>query len=152
VFSLSVPLGRIQDVTAQPAAAADAAPESGSVRHRVLLVEDDPGVRDATRMLLTVQGYRVRAVASLAEALRSAQQEGAPDLLITDYHLRDGEFGTQVITALRENLRTEVKAVLVTGDTSTVVKHMRDDPCLRIASKPIDAEQLLQVVNELLTG
>jgi CheY-like chemotaxis protein len=118
----------------------------------VLLVEDDPGVRDATRMLLSVQGYRVRAVASLAEALRSAQEEGAPDLLITDYHLRDGEFGTQVIAALRENLRAEVKAVLVTGDTSTVVKHMRNDPRLRIASKPIDAEQLLQVLNELLTA
>jgi PAS domain S-box-containing protein len=152
VFSLLVPLGRAQDVTAHPAAAAGAAPESGSVRHRVLLVEDDPGVRDATRMLLSVQGYRVRAVASLAEALRSAQEEGAPDLLITDYHLRDGEFGTEVIAALRENLRSEVKAVLVTGDTSTVVKHMRDDPRLGITRKPINAEQLLQVINELLTA
>jgi CheY-like chemotaxis protein len=152
VFSLLVPPGRAPGVTAQPAAAAGAAPESGSARRRVLLVEDDPGVRDATRMLLSVEGYRVRAVASLAEALRTAQEEGAPDLLITDYHLRDGELGTQVIAALRENLRAEVKAVLVTGDTSTVVKHMRNDPHLRIASKPIDAEQLLKVLSELLTA
>jgi len=91
-------------------------------------------------------------VASLAEALRSAEEEGTPDLVITDYHLRQGELGTQVIAALRKRLGTEVKAVLVTGDTSTVVKHMRNDPRLRIASKPIDAEQLLKVLNELLTA
>jgi len=152
VFSLLVPLGHVQRAMAQPAAATGAAPESGSARRRVLLVEDDAGVRDATRMLLSVEGYRVKAVASLAEALRSAEEEGTPDLVITDYHLRQGELGTQVIAALRKRLGTEVKAVLVTGDTSTVVKHMRNDPRLRIASKPIDAEQLLKVLNELLTA
>jgi two-component system, sensor histidine kinase len=94
----------------------------------------------------------VSAVASLAEALRSAQQEGTPDLLITDYHLGDGELGTQVIGALRETLRTVVKAVLVTGDTSTAVKQMPNDPRLRIVAKPIDAEQLLKVLEELLTA
>ncbi|MBV9316887.1 MAG: response regulator, partial [Gammaproteobacteria bacterium] len=119
-------------------------------RARVLLVEDDPGVRDATRMLLRVEGYQVTAVASLADALTSAQQQGAPDLLITDYHLRDGELGTQVIAAVRENLHSELKAVLVTGDTSTVVKHMPDDPRLRVVAKPIEAEQLLRVLGELL--
>ena len=103
-------------------------------------------------MLLNVEGYRVSAVASREEALRSAREEGAPDLLITDYHLGNGELGTEVLAALRENLRTEVKAVLVTGDTSTVVKHMSHDPGLRIASKPIDAERLLTVLKELLSA
>ncbi len=152
VFSLLVPCGQAQRATAQPQAAAAATRAAQGGRTRVLLVEDDPGVRDATRMLLSVEGYRVSAVASLAEALRSAQEQGAPDLLITDYHLRDGELGTEVIAALRESLHAEVRAVLVTGDTSTVVKHMPNDPRLRIASKPIDAEQLLAVLKELLSA
>jgi two-component system, sensor histidine kinase len=151
VFSLSLPRGDAQAPVAQPQAAAPAR-KSPAGRVRVLLVEDDPGVRDATRMLLSVEGYRVSAVASLAAALQTAQEVGAPDLLITDYHLRDGELGTDVIAALREKLRAEVKAVLVTGDTSTVVKHMANDPRLRIASKPIDAEQLLGVLKELLSA
>jgi len=150
VFSLLLPFGEAQRPLKAPPAAAGTERESAAGRPRVLLVEDDPGVRDATRMLLSVEGYRVRAVASLAEALASAREEGAPDLLITDYHLRDGELGTQVITVLRENLRVEVRAVLVTGDTSNVVKHMPNDPHLRIASKPIDAEQLLTVLKDLL--
>jgi len=103
-------------------------------------------------MLLSVEGYRVSAVASLQEALRSAREQGAPDLLITDYHLSGGELGTQVIAALRADVSTEVRAVLVTGDTSTVIKHMPNDPRLRIASKPIDAEQLLSVLKELLSS
>ncbi|HEY6824752.1 MAG TPA: response regulator, partial [Steroidobacteraceae bacterium] len=151
VFSLLLSRGRSQGVSEQPrSATAGHAATAG--RPRVLLVEDDAGVRDATRMLLSVEGYRVSAVASLAEALRSAQQEGAPDLLITDYHLGEGELGTQVIAALRAHLGTELKAVLVTGDTSPVVKHMPNDPRLRIAAKPIDAEQLLKVLEQLLSS
>jgi PAS domain S-box-containing protein len=151
MFSLLLRRGRSQRASA-PSQAAVATRDSPAGRPRVLLVEDDPGVRDATRMLLSVEGYRVSAVASRAEALRSAREQGAPDLLITDYHLRDGELGTEVIAALRESLCAEVRAVLVTGDTSTVVKHLPHDPRLRIASKPIDAEQLLAVLKELLSA
>jgi PAS domain S-box-containing protein len=152
VFSLLLPLGHSHGLTTPPPAAAAVAREAPPGRPRVLLVEDDAGVRDATRMLLNVEGYRVRAVASLAAALRSVQEEAAPDLLITDYHLRDGELGTEVIAALRENLHAEVRAVLVTGDTSNVVKHLPNDPRLRIVSKPIDAEQLLAVLKDLLSA
>ena len=40
------------------------------------------------------------------------------DRLITDYHLNDGETGTQVIATLREVLSIPLKAVLTTGDTT----------------------------------
>lgn len=120
----------------------------------MLLVEDDPGVRNATRKLLTVEGYRVTAVSSLEEALR-AMPERAPDLLITDYHLKDGELGTEVIARLRRRWGTDLKAVLITGDTSAGIKELSGDshpgdPHLRIASKPIDADELLTLFRELL--
>ena len=118
----------------------------------MLLVEDDAGVRDATRMLLAVEGYRVTAVSSRSEALRSAREEGRPDLLITDYHLGEGELGTQVIAAVRESAEADVKAVLITGDTSALIKEMSGDPNLRIASKPINAEELLSILASLLSA
>jgi PAS domain S-box-containing protein len=152
VFSLLLPLGDAAEAKTPSRAAVPASSETPEGRPRVLLVEDDPVVRDASRMLLGVEGYRVSAVGSLAEALRSAREEGAPDLLITDYHLRDGELGTQVIAALRESLHVELNAVLVTGDTSNVVKLMPHDSHLRIVSKPIEAEQLLLVLKDLLTA
>lgn len=116
----------------------------------VLLVEDDPGVRDATRMLLTVEGYRVTAVASLTEAVHAAQTRGRIDLLVTDYHLRDGETGIQVIAALREAMGLPLKAVLITGDTSNAIRELPRDPDLRITSKPIRADEMLLLLRALL--
>ncbi len=120
---------------------------AGPIGRRVLLVEDDSGVRDATRMLLKVEGYQVTAVASLEEALVAAR--GGTDLLVTDYHLRDGETGTQVISALRATLGPSLKSVLVTGDTSTAIREIPFDPDMRIASKPIRAEELLTLLRTL---
>lgn len=114
---------------------------------RVVLVEDDSGVRDATRMLLKVEGYRVAAVASLEEALAAAS-EGI-DLLVTDYHLRDGQTGTEVITALRRTLGKPLKCVLITGDTSSSIRQLPHDPDLCVASKPVQAEQLLRLLGTL---
>jgi CheY-like chemotaxis protein/two-component sensor histidine kinase len=116
----------------------------------ILLVEDDEGVRNATRMLLKVEGYRVTAVSSLAEAVRTAHGDERIDLLVTDYHLGNGETGTQVIAALRNALGVAVKAVLMTGDTSTAVRELPLDTRLRMASKPIKAEELLGLLKALL--
>jgi PAS domain S-box-containing protein len=149
VFSLLLPAGG-----AAAAAAFAATPSALAAplrsRPRVLLVEDDASVRDATRMLLRVEGYRVTAVANLAEALQSVREEGAPELLITDFHLAEGELGTQVIAALRAETGTQLKAVLVTGDTSAIVKELAADPQLRITSKPVNAEELLELLRKLL--
>jgi len=110
----------------------------------VLLVKDDPAVRDATRMLLRVEGYHVTAVSSRAEALRVASDGPRPDLLLTDYHLGDGETGTQVLAALRERMGAPLKAVLITGDTCSAIKELHRDPHLRVSSKPVQADELLQ--------
>jgi CheY-like chemotaxis protein len=118
------------------------------------LVEDDLGVREATRMLLTVEGYRVTAVASVAEALRVARNGEGIDVLVTDYHLSnsDGTTGTQVIDALRETVHGALPAVLMTGDTSSAIKALPQDPHLRIASKPVNADELLSLLGTLLAA
>ena len=148
VFALLLPVAAAQRVVFAPQ---QAAPITGGADHRkvrVLLVEDDPGVRDATRMLLAVEGYRVTAVPSKSEALRKVAEEGRPDLLITDYHLAGGELGTDVIAALRQG-GAIVPAVLITGDTSALVKQMSVDPHVRIASKPVNADVLLGLLTAL---
>jgi PAS domain S-box-containing protein len=150
VFSLTLPAGSSRVATSARATAATVAAAPRSDTARVLLVEDDPGVRDATRLLLAVEGYRVTAVTSKAEALQWVREHGAPDLLITDFHLAAGELGTQVIAAVRASTGADIRAVLVTGDTSALIKQMSADPHLRIASKPIEAEELLAMLTGLL--
>ncbi len=117
----------------------------------ILLVEDDLGVRDATRMLLKVEGYRVSPVSGLADAMKVARADRGIDLILTDYHLGSGETGIQVIAALREILGKPVKAVLMTGDTSSAMRELPVDSGVRMASKPIKADELLALLRTLLT-
>jgi DNA-binding NarL/FixJ family response regulator len=70
--------------------------------------------------------------------------------LISDYHLNDGETGIQVINTLREIFGLSLRAVLTTGDTSSAIKQLPQDPHLKIASKPIRAEDLLATLRALL--
>lgn len=152
VFSLMVPVGR-EHVTRLPAAVPGppVVPRTTGTP-RVLLVEDDKSVRDATRLLLAVEGYEVTAVATLREALDHAALRRSVDLLVTDYHLANGETGTAVISALRKSLSTHLKAVLITGDTSAAVKGLPRDPYMRIASKPVNADELLTIMRALLAA
>src|SRR6185437_2487995 len=125
LFSLDLPsggpsLGAAQHPVPPPQPRQASAPQ-------VLLVEDDPAVRDATRMLLKVEGYRVLTASTLAEARSQASAHPDLDLLITDYHLGRDETGTQVISTLRGDLGKHLKVVLITGDTSSAVKGLERD-------------------------
>jgi two-component system CheB/CheR fusion protein len=149
-FALRLP--EAQRMTATAAAKKPIASASPLGKPRVLLVEDDPAVRDATRMLLKVEGYRVAAVATLQDAIESVREDRELDLLVTDYHLANGETGTQVITALREALGVPLRAVLMTGDTSSAVRNLPVDTHLRLASKPVKADELLTLLRALLAA
>jgi two-component system KDP operon response regulator KdpE len=67
--------------------------------HRVLVVEDDPGIRNVLRLLLKTQGYRVVEAGTAARAEIEARSH-QPDLLLVDLGLPDGD-GLTVIRALR---------------------------------------------------
>jgi len=99
-----------------------------------------------------VEGYHVTGVATLAQALEHARSGNAIDLLVTDYHLANGETGTAVIAALRESLGARLKAVIITGDTSMALRELPRDPFLRTASKPVQADQLLTLMRALLAA
>jgi len=67
--------------------------------HQILVVEDEPGIRDVLRVLLEAEHYRVVE----AETARRAEIESRshkPDLLLVDLGLPDGD-GIEVIRNLR---------------------------------------------------
>ncbi len=125
-------------------------PQGHRGRPSVMLVEDDLSVRDATQMLLRVEGYEVIPAVSLETALQAVENGARFDLLVTDYHLGPSQTGMQVIAALRERFGRPINAILITGDTSRVIRDLAPDPHLRILSKPIRAEALLGLLREFL--
>lgn len=151
VFSLDLPAGAAHAADRGAAAKPDqATPRHAARSAHVLIVEDDPSVLDATRMLLKVEGYRVSIARSSSEAQRIAREHPDIDLLITDYHLGGGVTGTEVIASVRNILGTRLGCLLVTGDTSSAIRALRHDEHVRMTSKPIDADELLALARALL--
>jgi two-component system, OmpR family, KDP operon response regulator KdpE len=79
----------------------------------VLLVEDDRELRATLREALEVEGYRVLASASLADAnavLAHASQHEAIDLVLLDLGLPDGD-GESLLAAIRREHNTPVVVI-----------------------------------------
>ena len=117
---------------------------------RVLPVEDDVAVRDALSLVLKLEGYQVIAVSSLEEARQKARELDCLDVLVTDYHLNNGETGTQVMAALRADSSAPLSTVLLTGDPTRAGKKLNGNPYLRVAGKPIRAHELVIMIKGLL--
>ena len=91
---------------------------------RILLVEDDPAHAELIRRAFEARGEspEIRVVRSVAEANESLAGP-APDLLITDWRLPDGD-GVEL---LRQHQRRTFPAIVMTGhgDQRTAVRAMR---------------------------
>ena len=142
-FSIRVPLASQATVPEQPASTQQAgAARSGLV----ILVEDDLAVAKAWGSLLSSVGYRVVSAASATEArLKAAELDGAPDLIISDFHLADGSNGIEAVTGVREQVGLCVPAFVVTGDTSRVVHEVEKLSDCRVLSKPVGPDTLLNL-------
>ena len=55
-----------------------------------------------------------------------------------------------MIAAVRAAIEPAFPAILVTGDTSSVVREIQGDAHLRIASKPINSREFLGLIRSLL--
>ena len=115
----------------------------------VLVVDDEPMVRDLLTEVLRLQGYNVLAVASAAEALRVAASTATIHLLITDLMMPevDGLELTRRFRALHPN----IPVLMVSG--SLPLLHARSEPDLErfdFLAKPFQLNELLQKVRALL--
>jgi PAS domain S-box-containing protein len=150
VFSLEMPAAEAPEVSAASRGSCRPVVPGSAARARILLVEDDPGVLNATRMLLRVEGHEVLAASSQHEAVKQVAEHPDIGLLISDYHLAQNETGLQVVAAVRDATGQDLKAILVTGDTSSAMHALANDSNLRAVNKPINADELLALVNEFL--
>jgi CheY-like chemotaxis protein len=68
----------------------------------ILVVEDDPDQLALADLRLTMAGYRVRVATSVNAFLQTMFDEGAPDLLLLDVDLPDGD-GFEVLARMRRH-------------------------------------------------
>jgi DNA-binding response OmpR family regulator len=113
---------------------------------KVLVVEDDPQLRDMYRIALRAAGYAVVAVEDGADALRQIEQ-ALPALVVLDLGLPRLD-GRDVHSELKARPDTrDIPVVVVTGADINEID-ASDFAC--ILRKPCDADRLILAVEQCL--
>ncbi|MGI4939484.1 MAG: response regulator [Janthinobacterium lividum] len=114
------------------------------VTHSVLLVEDEPDVRELTAEALRDQGLRVLEAENGPAALRLVQAGPQLDLLVTDVGLPGGLDGRQVAEAVRQR-HPDLPVILITGYATS-----RQTEGMDVLRKPFEMAQLVELIRTKL--
>jgi DNA-binding response OmpR family regulator len=116
---------------------------------RILVIEDEPGARDALGSLLTDEGYAVRT-AETGRAGIACAREFRPDTIVCDVLLPDID-GLQVLRQVRALGESSVVFIICTagGSAEDVERALRREADLFI-EKPIDVTHFRQLLRQLL--
>src|SRR5262249_53775681 len=115
---------------------------------RILVVDDEAGLRDSLRRALVRQGHSVDEAATFDEGIQKLQ--AAPcDLLLTDIRLKD-KSGLDIVTfARRHRPSTRIVVMTAFGSVDVAVDAMRlgaDD----FLEKPFRMEAMLNCLERTL--
>lgn len=80
---------------------------------RILLIEDEPGAREALESLLAEEGYAVRAAESGARGL-AEMYDFNPDTVVCDFYLPDTD-GLEILRHVRRVSGDDVTFIVITA-------------------------------------
>lgn len=87
----------------------------------ILLVEDDPRIREDVPVFFREGGHFVRVAGDLETALRDARSLQAGDVVLTDKNL-GGHRGIHPLLDYLKDEKPEVKVILSSGEPSTFAR------------------------------
>lgn len=128
--------------------AVSALPDFDLTNKRVMVIDDELDVREATRAQLASWGCNVSLADSLEQAVHLTNGEPA-ELLIVDYRLRNHENGVDAVIDYRNKFGPDIPAVIVTGDTAPERIREAVDSGIQVLHKPVTPGQLRMCVNQL---
>ncbi|MBD9394545.1 hybrid sensor histidine kinase/response regulator [Acidovorax sp. ACV01] len=125
-----------------------------SLRGRsIAAIDDDPIVLDSMRELFVHWGCSLTAAASADELLAKLTAEGiVPEVVISDYRLRNGETGAQAIARVVSFCGHPIPGVLVTGDTAPERLREAAQSGHAVLHKPVRPGKLRALLLHLLDG
>lgn len=114
---------------------------------RILVVDDDPSVRDLVSLQLELEGHEVTTASDGAEALALIEAEPAPELVVLDVMMPQLN-GWDVLERLRADERhRRLPVVLVTAkDLPNDRQRGRELGATALLAKPHDAQCLIDIV------
>jgi two-component system response regulator PilR (NtrC family) len=117
-------------------------------RKKILVVDDEPSIRDLLGIMLRKEGYDVSVAGSRAEAARSLARD-AVDMVITDIKLPDGD-GIEILRHVKSaSPETVVVVMTAYGSTETAIVALKLGAHDYLV-KPVDVEELKIVIRNAL--
>ncbi|WP_249158668.1 ATP-binding protein [Bradyrhizobium tropiciagri] len=143
---LYLPRSSGDGVDAEPVPVVDARGGSESI----LVVEDDPLVRNYVSAQLEQLGYHTMVTANGPEALAAIDKGFVCDLLFTDVIMSGGMNGRQVADAVTAKLPS-VRVLFTSGYTEDAIfHHGRLDPDVTLLPKPYRKSDLARMIRQVL--
>jgi two-component system cell cycle sensor histidine kinase/response regulator CckA len=147
--TFSIYLARVP--AAPPAPAPGQAPAGEVNEATILLVEDEPWMRQIAEQVLAREGYRVLPAGDAVEAHAIVAARTAPvDLLLTDV-VMPGISGPRLATQLRE-AQPALPVLFISGYASTGDPARELEPNERLLRKPFTPFALVEAVRSMLAG
>lgn len=112
----------------------------------ILVVDDEPSIRDFLAFVFTDEGFTVTTAGNGREALALAKQT-APDVVLTDLMMPVAD-GYELINGLREE-QIPVRAIIAMS--AVAIAGNRSPNADLFVSKPFEVEQILSSVQALLS-
>lgn len=123
---------------------------SGGLSFSILVVDDEPAVREVFSRFLERRGHQVVTCGSAAEGFRQAEGT-AFDVIVCDLLLPD-ESGLVLVERLRK-AHYNAKVILLTGKPSKEAAQRADElDVYAFIAKPIRASALIEVVEQAALG
>ena len=116
----------------------------------VLVVDDEPSVRELVRRMLEAEGFHVEEATSGESALRLVQARAEPfDLILTDLSMPriDGRQVSETLTRYRPS----VAVLCMSADPDAVPYIESSDTPVRVLLKPFTSDDLYHAVRDALT-
>jgi FixJ family two-component response regulator len=117
-------------------------------RPLVLVVDDDPAIRDSLRFSLEIEGFRVRAYAGGAELLNDRGVDGG-DCLVVDQNM-PGMNGLDLLRHLRAS-HVVIPAILITSHPAAALSERAAKAGVAIVEKPFLGTELVDRIRDLST-
>jgi DNA-binding response OmpR family regulator len=119
-------------------------------QHSILIVDDDPNVRELLRVNLTAQGYDAITAENGAEALAAIERR-LPRLIILDVMMPEMD-GWEVCKQVRDKYRDSIRIIMLTAKDTARDKIIGKDilKADEYLTKPFDIDELLATVRRLV--
>jgi CheY-like chemotaxis protein len=113
---------------------------------RVLVLDDEPAIRELLEVALALRGAEVTVAASLTEA-RHALAHQPFDVMLVDETLGSHDSGAALVMDLGRTM-PEMARVLMTGAPS--VEHLPAEACRWLLRKPFSLDEVVRVIAQAL--